>query len=91
MEITTKRITTSEGVGGYLAYPAAQKSPGVIVHFEIFGVNSHIEDVCRRIAQEGYAVLAPDYYWRLEQRTAPYTDLKAAFGLAANLKDAEIM
>ena len=91
MEITTKRITTADGVGGYLAHPAGQKSPGIVVHFEIFGVNGHIEDVCRRIAQEGYAALAPDYYWRLEQRTAPYTDLKAAFGLAANLKDTEIM
>jgi len=78
-------------VGAYLAHPAGQKSPGIVVHFEIFGVNGHIEDVCRRIAQEGYAALAPDYYWRLEQRTAPYTDLKAAFGLAANLKDAEIL
>ena len=91
MEITAKRITTAEGVGGYLAYPAGQSSPGIVVHFEIFGVNGHIEDVCRRIAQEGYAALAPDYYWRLGQRTAPYTDLKAAFGLAANLKDAEIL
>ena len=91
MEITTKRITTADGVGAYLAHPAGQKSPGVLVHFEIFGVNGHIEDVCRRIAQEGYAALAPDYYWRLEQRTVPYTDLKAAFGLAANLKDDLIM
>ena len=91
MEITANRITTSEGVGGYLAYPKAQKSPGIIVHFEIFGVNGHIEDVCRRLAAEGYAALAPDYYWRLEQRTAPYSDLKTAFGLAANLKDSEIM
>jgi carboxymethylenebutenolidase len=91
MEITANRITTADGVGGFLAYPKGQKSPGIVVHFEIFGVNGHIEDVCRRIAAEGYAALAPDYYWRLEQRTAPYTDLKAAFGLAANLKDAEIM
>ena len=87
MEIITKRIKTSDGVEGFLAYPAGQKSPAVLVHFEIFGVNSHMEDVCRRIAAEGYATLAPDYYWRLEQRTVPYSDLKAAFGLAANLKD----
>ena len=91
MEITESRIRTPEGVEGFLAYPKGQESPGVVVHFEIFGVNSHIEDVCRRIAAEGYAALAPDYYWRLAQRTAPYSELKAAFGLAANLKDAEIM
>jgi len=62
-----------------------------LVHFEIFGVNGHIEDVCRRIAAEGYAALAPDYYWRLETRTAPYSDPKAAFALAATLKDEEVL
>lgn len=91
MEITTQRIKTADGVEGYLACPKGPKAPAVLVHFEIFGVNSHIEDVCRRIAQEGYAALAPDYYWRLEQRTAPYSDLQAAFALATNLKDEEIM
>jgi len=42
MEITANRITTADGVGGYLAYPKGQKSPGMVVHFEIFGVNGHI-------------------------------------------------
>lgn len=91
MEITTQRIKTADGVEGYLARPKGQKSPAILVHFEIFGVNSHMEDVCRRMAQEGYGALAPDYYWRLEQRTAPYSDLQAAFALAANLKDDEIL
>ncbi len=91
MDITAERITTAEGVGGYLAYPSGQKSPAVLVHFEIFGVNSHIEDVCRRIAGAGYAALAPDYYHRLETKTAPYTDMKGAFQLAGTLKDEEMM
>ena len=91
MEIVAQRITTTDGVGGYLAYPQGQKSPGILVHFEVFGVNSHIEDVCRRIAEQGYAALAPDYYFRLENRTAPYTDLNAAFALAKDLKDEQIL
>ena len=91
MDITAERITTPEGVGGYLAYPSGQKSPAVLVHFEIFGVNSHIENVCRRFAEAGYAALAPDYYHRLETRTAPYSDLQGAFQLAGSLKDEEMM
>ena len=91
MEITAERIKTADGVEGYLARPKGQKAPAVLVHFEIFGVNDHIQDVCRRIASEGYVAIAPDYYWRLETRTASYSDLKAAFALASQLKDEEIL
>ena len=91
MEIIAERITTADRIGGYLARPRDQKSPAVLVHFEIFGVNSHIEDVCRRIAGAGYAALAPDYYWRLETKTAPYSDLNAGFQLASQLKDDQVV
>jgi carboxymethylenebutenolidase len=91
MEISAERITTPDGVGGYLAYPRGRKSPAVLVHFEIFGVNGHIESVCRRLAEAGYAALAPDYYCRLETRTAPYSNLEAGFKLASTLKDDGIM
>lgn len=91
MEITTERMKTAEGVEGYLACPSGRRSPALLVHFEIFGVNGHIEDVCRRLAREGYAALAPDYYWRLEKRLAPYTDVEAAFQLAGSLKDEQVL
>ena len=91
MDIVTERIITAEGVGGYLAYPRGRKSPVILVHFEIFGVNSHIEDICRRLAGAGYAALAPDYFWRLPVRTAPYTDVKSGFALAATLTDDQII
>jgi carboxymethylenebutenolidase len=91
VEITAETIKTPEGVEGYLAYPKGQKSPAVLIHFEIFGVNNHIQDVCRRFAQAGYAALAPDYFFRLPERVKPYTEVKAAFGLAATLKDDQLM
>jgi len=91
VEIITERIKTAEGAEGFLARPKDQVAPGLLVHFEIFGVNGHIEEVCRRLAAEGYAALAPDYYWRLETRTAPYSDAPAAFALAATLKDEEVL
>lgn len=91
MEIVTERITTKDGVGGFVAYPKGKKSPAVLVHFEIFGVNNHIENVCKRLAEVGYAALAPDYYWRLDTKTAAYTDMKTGFGLASQLKDDQIL
>jgi carboxymethylenebutenolidase len=36
--------------------------PGVIVVQEIWGVDAHIQDVCVRLAEAGYAVLAPDLF-----------------------------
>jgi len=45
--------------------------PGVLVLQEIFGVNAHIQDVCKRLADAGFTALAPDLY----HRTAPGLDL----------------
>jgi carboxymethylenebutenolidase len=49
---------------GYLARPerAPLPLPGVLVLQEIWGVDGHIEDVTRRLAEAGYAALAPDLY-----------------------------
>jgi len=45
----------------YLARPKGQeKLPAVIVIHEIYGLNAHIEDVARRMALEGFLVIAPD-------------------------------
>ena len=45
--------------------------PGVLVLQEIFGVNAHIQDVCRRLASAGFTALAPELY----HRTAPHLAL----------------
>ena len=45
----------------YMARPkGSDKLPAVIVIHEIYGLNPHIEDVARRIALEGFLVIAPD-------------------------------
>lgn len=47
---------------GYLAKPSnIEKAPAVIVIHENRGLNPHIKDVARRMALEGFVVLAPDY------------------------------
>jgi len=53
---------TYAGGAGYFVKPSTEgKYPGVIVIHENRGLNPHIKDVARRLAVEGFAVLAPDY------------------------------
>ena len=54
-------------IDAYLAEPDGTAQAGVIVIQEIFGVNSHIQQVTNRLAQEGYVAIAPAIF----QRTAP--------------------
>lgn len=49
---------------------AAAPLPGLILFQEAWGVDAHIEDVTRRFARAGYAVLAPDLFARHGQRRA---------------------
>ena len=60
---------------GYLSLPRqvekAGKGPGVVLIQEIFGVNAHIRAVADQYASDGYSVLAPDMFWRMQ----PMVDL----------------
>lgn len=50
-------------IKGYFVRPASagnKKLPAILVVHENRGLNPHIQDVARRIALEGYMVLAPD-------------------------------
>ena len=60
-------IPTSDGdLPGYRAKPAgAGPFPVVLVIEEIFGVHEYIQDVCRRLAKEGYLAVAPELYARI--------------------------
>jgi carboxymethylenebutenolidase len=52
--------------GAYLARPEKGSGPGIVLLQEIFGINDYIRDVADSYAEEGYVVLAPDLFWRLE-------------------------
>ena len=51
---------------GYLALPPTGNGPGIVLIQEIFGVNSHIKAVADQYALDGYVVLAPDLFWRMQ-------------------------
>ena len=67
MALKTEWVTVRLGMDTYQAYLAAPEQgshPGIIVLQEIFGVNEHIRGVAEKLANEGYACLAPDLFWR---------------------------
>ncbi len=47
---------------GYLAVPASNTGPGIVVIQEWWGLVPHIKDICDRFAKEGFVALAPDLY-----------------------------
>jgi len=49
---------------GYLARPQEAGSPGVVLIHDVWGVSEHTRDLARRLASEGFAVLAIDLYRR---------------------------
>ncbi len=74
-------FVTIETPGGpmkaFQVLPDDESLAGIVVEMEAFGVNDHIREVCRRLAREGYAVLAPDMYHRTgELLTYAYDDSK---------------
>ncbi|OMQ20646.1 dienelactone hydrolase family protein [Serratia oryzae] len=50
----------------YIAKPADHPGPlpVILVVQEIFGVHEHIQDLCRRLAKQGYLAIAPELYFR---------------------------
>jgi carboxymethylenebutenolidase len=68
--MTGATISVPAGDGGsfraYLATPEQGSGPGIVLLQEIFGINRYIRDVADAYAEEGYVVLAPDLFWRLE-------------------------
>ena len=62
-------ITAHDGgkFRGYLTLPKSGKGPGIVLCQEIFGVNAYVREVAELYAEEGYVVLAPDLFWRMER------------------------
>lgn len=54
--------TDAGTASGYLAVPADDRGPAVIVLQEWWGLDSHIRSICDRLAGDGFFALAPDLY-----------------------------
>jgi carboxymethylenebutenolidase len=74
---TTTMLTTDDGeMALYEAEPGTSEHRAVIVVQEAFGVNEHIEDVCRRFAAEGYRAVAPHLFYRTGDPVLDYVNFE---------------
>jgi carboxymethylenebutenolidase len=61
------KIETAEGTfASYVALPAVTPAPTIVVIQEIFGVTAGIRQIADGLAREGFIVVCPDLFWRLE-------------------------
>ena len=54
-------------IGCYHVEPPGTRKAGLVLVMEIFGVTNHIKDLCDAYAAEGYEVLSPQLYDRIER------------------------
>ena len=52
----------------FCAVPAGGSGPGILLFQEIFGINDNMRGLAEKLALEGYVVLVPDMFWRVEPR-----------------------
>lgn len=60
----TLTTTDNHALGAYRADPSGTPRGAMVVAQEIFGVNSHIRNVCDRLAAQGYVAVAPALFDR---------------------------
>ena len=79
-------------VPAYLAVPkAAGTQPGMLVISEIFGANEHIQDVCMRLADSGYAAITVEHFHREKEPLTPYEQSAVALEKRARLRDENLV
>ncbi|MBX3482934.1 dienelactone hydrolase family protein [Phenylobacterium sp.] len=77
-------------IPGFLARPAkGGRFPVVILISEIFGLHEYIRDTCRRLAREGYCVLAPDFFVRAGD-PSKLTDFQAILKIVGEASDRQV-
>jgi carboxymethylenebutenolidase len=87
--IVGKNIQITQDLPGYYVSPTGTgKFPAVIVLMEAFGLNKWCKSICDRLAQSGFAAIAPDFY---RGTTYAYTDVPGAIAKLKSLNDDAVM
>lgn len=82
----------SDTLPAYFARPAeGEQFPVVLVVQEIFGVHEYIQDVCRRLAHEGYLAIAPELFFRQGDPTQIESVAEIISGIVSKVPDAQVM
>ena len=65
MNLTTLNAKDGFQLAAYVAKPEGIPRGAIVVVQEIFGVNSHIQSICDRLAENGYVAIAPAMFDRI--------------------------
>lgn len=72
MAVSTRYETITAHDGGtfeaYCAEPESGTGAGILLFQEVFGINDNMRGIAERLAGEGFVVLVPDVFWRIEPR-----------------------
>ncbi len=83
--VETVRLNTADGhvLDAYVAHPTGEPIAGLVVIQEIFGVNRHIRSIADGFAKDGFLVVAPALFDRVERGVElPYDGPEAQKGMA---------
>jgi carboxymethylenebutenolidase len=84
-----KNVQITKDLPGYYVTPTGTgKFPAVIVLMEAFGLNPWCKSICDRLAQAGFAAIAPDFYRGV---TYAYSDTPGAIAKLKSLNDDAVM
>jgi carboxymethylenebutenolidase len=64
-EIVTLEASDGHKFNAFKTIPAGKAKGGIVIIQEIFGVNSHIQDVCNRFSELGFVAIAPALFDRI--------------------------
>ena len=86
-----KKVKAQDGheLAAYVAQPSGEAIGAIVLIQEIFGVNAHIRSVADGYAQDGFVVIAPALFDRIErgvELTYEGEDMKRAFDFYQQLK-----
>ena len=92
LEAGDVKIPVADGkIPAYRAVPAgAGRRPMALVVEEVFGVNDHIKDVCRRFARLGYYAVAPELFAR-QGDVSKIQDIAGLIPIVSRVPDSQAM
>lgn len=78
-------IATADGVTDAILYaPGEGRYPGLLFYTDIFGIRPANQGMAQRVAEQGYAVLMPNVFYRYGK--PPFADASFKWGEPASMK-----
>ena len=86
------KIPVPDGeISGYRARPeSGGPFPIVLIAYEVFGLQEHIKDICRRFAGQGYLAIAPDLYYR-QGDVSKLENFDEIFKIVSKVPDGQVL